>query len=113
MMDAPAARRHRVGAPTGWRWAAYELVLRRLPADDELCAALTCRAFRDALSAPRKAAERVDLDEPATTLRRVRTNHTVRRLTGVCEGPCTLIMTQGASTIFTRVLCSGGRVRRP
>ena len=36
-------------AASGWRWAAYELVLRRLPADDHLCTALACRAFRGIL----------------------------------------------------------------
>ena len=38
-------------AASGWRWAAYELVLRRLPADDHLCTALACRAFRGILYA--------------------------------------------------------------
>ena len=52
-MAAAAARRrvHGAGEASGGRWAAYELVLRRLTADDRLCAALTCRAFRDVLFA--------------------------------------------------------------
>ena len=45
-------------AAGGWRWAAYELVLRRLPADDHLCTALACRAFRGILYA---------VTEPTTT----------------------------------------------
>ena len=54
MAMAPAAARRRVSAVAdalGGRWAAYELVLRRLTADDRLCAALACRAFRDVLFA--------------------------------------------------------------
>ena len=58
MGPGPARRRHAaVGAAAagdtasvtagGWRWAAYELVLRRLSADDHLCTALACRTFRD------------------------------------------------------------------
>ena len=50
MAAAPAAARRRVDGASnglGGRWAAYELVLRRLNADDRLCAALACRAFRD------------------------------------------------------------------
>ena len=65
MAAAPAAARRRVhgaGDASGGRWAAYELVLRRLTADDHLCAALTCRAFRDVLfvltSVKRKKKER-------------------------------------------------------
>ena len=34
-----------------WPWAACGLVLRCLHEDDRICAALTCRAFRDALLA--------------------------------------------------------------
>ena len=54
MALALAAARRRVGDAgdaLGGRWAAYELVLRRLTADDRLCAALACRAFRDVLFA--------------------------------------------------------------
>ena len=54
MAASPAGARGRVhgaGDASGGRWAAYELVLRRLTADDRLCAALTCRAFRDVLFA--------------------------------------------------------------
>ena len=49
----PARRRRAGGASDapGGRWAAYDLVLRRLAADDHLCAALVCRAFRDVLFA--------------------------------------------------------------
>ena len=40
---------HDVGG--GWPWAACALVLPHLDKDDQLCAALTCRAFRDTLFA--------------------------------------------------------------
>ena len=48
MALVPAAARRRVSEACdtlGGRWAAYELVLCRLTADDRLCAALACRAF--------------------------------------------------------------------
>ena len=48
LVVADARARQRVDAVDGsWPWAACGLVLRVLHEDDRLCAALTCRAFRD------------------------------------------------------------------
>ena len=59
LVVADARARQRVDAVDGsWPWAACGLVLRVLHEDDRLCAALTCRAFRDALFALTEGAKK-------------------------------------------------------